>query len=167
MLKIKEVNNCFFKGTKYEKYREGILIDTINVLRINKIIEGFEYIILIASNGKVIKKAYQYLNVVLGNEHTSKRNQAASALKAFFSFLEIVHIRDCEKIGKKEYVQLKLFLEGGYFKGMLEEYFLESRRCSRTFNIYMGVYRDFFKTYYKKNDIFSETRIINSGRNSY
>ena len=62
--------------------------------------------------GNLIEDANKYLNKEIGNAKY-KKERAFSALKVFFSFLELVHIHKPTDLTNDDIKDLRLFLEGG------------------------------------------------------
>lgn len=157
LIKILETD-CYFGG-KYLKYRNNVLIAEVNIVTLKQKNAGFEYVLLADTTGAIIERAYHYLNVKLQYAQQSTREHATVALKIFYSFIELMDIVDYEQIGWAEHTQLTQFLFGGIISGNSLIMQLGKQRSRKTVNIYMGVYRDFFRTYVKDNRLFSEARL--------
>ncbi|MGO4348137.1 tyrosine-type recombinase/integrase [Paenibacillus sp. MCAF9] len=129
------------------------LIQTSGAIGFVRIHEGFTYFIITTLNGYIIKVANKYLNIILRNGSFKKREQAFSALKLFYSFLDLYHINNYEKgLESNVVASLVEFLEGGYKKGNLIDLNLKTTRRNLTINIYLSVIRDFYRQMFKVND---------------
>ncbi|MGG0739572.1 tyrosine-type recombinase/integrase [Niallia taxi] len=148
-------------GTVYERYNSN-----------NEIIQRFgaigfirkstdrkmTYFILTDINGNLIDDANKYLNKEICDAKYKKREAAFSALKVFFSFLELAHINKPIDLTNDDIKDLRLFLEGGKKDGQIWSLDFQVRRDNQTFNHYLNVYRDFLlKMYGYSNTILFDT----------
>ncbi|CAN7379405.1 tyrosine-type recombinase/integrase [Rossellomorea sp. LjRoot5] len=141
----------------------------INVAAIAKEYNGFKYMMLFGSSGKVYYEAYKYLNEELGNEGYSKREQAFRALKLLFSYIELFHT-DIKHLDSDDKNRIIHFLIGGKGLGKFVTYEFSTIRKNDTVNKYLGVYRSFYRYLKIENNIFEESngtkRVITSAFNS-
>ncbi|MGI8385722.1 tyrosine-type recombinase/integrase [Robertmurraya sp. P23] len=138
-------------GTVYKRYdSNNELIQRFGAIGFIK--ESTEskmtYFIVSDINGNLIKDANIYLNKVIGKAKYKKRERAFSALKIFFSFLELVHIKNPTDLTDDDIKDLRLFLEGGKKEGQIWGLDFQVRRDNQTFNHYLNVYRDFLYKLY-------------------
>lgn len=103
-------------GTIYERYdSNNELIQRFGAIGFIK--ESTErkmiYFIVSDLNGNLIEVANKYLNIEIGGAKYKKRERAFSALKVFFSFLELLHINNPTDLTNDDIRDLRLFLEGG------------------------------------------------------
>ncbi|WP_242213157.1 site-specific integrase [Bacillus cereus group sp. BfR-BA-01383] len=148
-------------GTVYERYdSNNELIQRFGAIGyIKKSTERkMTYFIVTDINGNLIVAANKYLNKEIGDAKYKKRESAFSALKVFFSFLELVHINNPTDLTNDDIKDLRLFLEGGKKDGQVWGLDLRVRRDNQTFNHYLNVYRDFL---YKMYD-FSNTTLFDT-----
>ena len=142
-------------GTVYERYdNENELIQRFGTVGFIKKSAGkkITYFIITDINGNLIDDANTYLNNKIEDSRYKKREQAFSALKLFFSFLKLVHIDNPRNITNDDIRDLRLFLEGGKKEGHLWDLDFQFRRDNQTFNIYLGVYRNFLDEMYGLKD---------------
>ncbi|MFD1707527.1 tyrosine-type recombinase/integrase [Siminovitchia sediminis] len=137
-------------GTVYERYdSNNELIQKFGAVGFVK--ESTEknktYFIITDLNGRLIDDANIYLNKTIGDAEHSKRQNAYTALKLFYSFLQLEHYDDPQDITEDDIRNFRLFLEGGQKEGSLRKLDIQ-RRGNSTFNIYLSVYRDFYKQMY-------------------
>ncbi|PEC46366.1 site-specific integrase [Bacillus sp. AFS096315] len=148
-------------GTVYERFdSNNELIQRFGA--IGFIMESTEskmtYFIVTDIKGNLIEDANKYLNKEIGEAKYKKRERAFSALKVFFSFLELVHINNPIDLTDNDIKDLRLFLEGGKKDGYTWGLDLKVRRDNKTFNHYLNVYRDFLtKIYGFKNTFLFDT----------
>lgn len=142
MISVREENGYF--GIKYCIKIDDKVIREVNVVRIKRCIEGVHYIFLVDSQGKVIDEVFEYLNIERKDDLVGNRNQAASALKILYSFIDILS-KDIRNLDKRDIAQLSTFIRGGTFISDSMGLQLETDRSISTHNIYMDIYRNFFK----------------------
>ncbi|PFM45224.1 hypothetical protein COJ45_21810 [Bacillus cereus] len=138
-------------GTVYERYdSNNDLIQRFGAIGfIKKSTERkLTYFIVTDINGNLIEDANKYLNKEIGDARYKKREKAFSALKVFFSFLELVHINHPTELTNDDIKDLRLFLEGGKKDGQTWGLDFRVRRDNQTFNHYLNVYRDFLSKMY-------------------
>ncbi|MGS4992813.1 tyrosine-type recombinase/integrase [Bacillus cereus] len=148
-------------GTVYERYdSNNELIQRFGAIGyIKKSTERkMTYFIVTDINGNLIVAANEYLNKEIGDAKYKKRESAFSALKVFFSFLELVHINKPTDLTNDDIKDLRLFLEGGKKDGQVWGLDLRVRRDNQTFNQYLNVYRDFLSKMYN----FSNTTLFDT-----
>ena len=138
-------------GTVYERYdSKNDLIQRFGAIGfIKKSTERkMTYFIVTDINGNLIEDVNKYLNKEIGHAKYKKRERAFSALKVFFSFLALVHIKNPKELTNDDIKDLRLFLEGGKKDGQTWTLNLQVRRDNQTFNHYLNVYRDFLSKIY-------------------
>ncbi|HEF1904228.1 MULTISPECIES: tyrosine-type recombinase/integrase [Bacillus] len=138
-------------GTVYEHYdSNNDLIQRFGAIGfIKKSTERkLTYFIVTDINGNLIEDANKYLNKEIGDAKYKKREKAFSALKVFFSFLQLVHINNPTDLTNDDIRDLRLFLEGGKKEGQTWGLDFQVRRDNQTFNHYLNVYRDFLSNMY-------------------
>ncbi|PEV11086.1 tyrosine-type recombinase/integrase [Bacillus cereus] len=138
-------------GTIYERYdSNNELIQRFGAIGFIK--ESTErkmiYFIVSDLNGNLIEVANKYLNIEIGGAKYKKRERAFSALKVFFSFLELLHINNPTDLTNDDIRDLRLFLEGGKKEGQTWGLDFQVRRDNQTFNHYLNVYRHFLSKMY-------------------
>lgn len=164
MITIKETTNSF--GTKYEKYKGNVLSSCSQITLLQQSHHSYNYILLIDTNGQVIYEAYDYINSFLENDSYKKKELAVNALKVFFSFIELFNIKDYKCINKNDISKLLRFLEGGTVNSPLISLELSTTRSNKTINMYLSIYRQFFKFLQIKNSPFEETSIYKTYKNN-
>lgn len=142
-------------GTVYERYdSNNELIQKFGAIGFVK--ESTEkkktYFIITDLNGRLLEDANIYLNKTIGDADHSKRQNAYTALKLLYSFLQLEHYDDPRAITEDDIRNFRLFLEGGQKEGSLWKLDVQ-KRGNNTFNIYLSVYRDFFKQLYGLIDL--------------
>jgi site-specific recombinase XerD len=143
-------------GTVYERYdSNNELIQRFGAIGfIKESIKGkMIYFMVTDINGNLIESANKYLNKEIGNAKYKKRERAFSALKVFFSFLHLVHIKNPTDLTNDDIKDLRLFLEGGKKDGQTWSLDFKVRRDNQTFNHYLNVYRDFLSKMYGFSNI--------------
>ncbi|MED3927968.1 site-specific integrase [Priestia megaterium] len=152
---IKEGENYF--GTVYHIYKNQVKIRTISVTRVHQTYEGVEYIFLLDSRGKVIKEVFNFINDYCKGEVKNSREQATSALKLFYSFLEIRDIT-VQDLDRNEVNNLSRFILGDAIEGNLFQLLLTTKRSIPTHNQYLDTIRKFMKFIEAKSDyLFGQT----------
>jgi site-specific recombinase XerD len=150
-------------GTVYERFdNKNEVIQRFGIIGFirNSTDKKKTYFIVTDLNGNLIDVANKYLNKEIGNAKYKKRESAFSALKVFFSFLELVHINNPTNLTNDDIKDLRLFLEGGKKDGQIWGIDFKVRRDNHTFNHYLNVYRDFLSKMYG----FSDTTLFETKR---
>lgn len=163
---IRDRQSCI--GTVYERYNEGgEILRKSGVVGFIKYYNEQWFFVLHDIQGNLIDDANYYLNNTEAGASYKKRELAFSALKIFFSFVELFHIDDYKKGLSIENVRkLIRFLEGGRLIGVSWDLDISVRRSNSTINLYMNVYRTFIKSMYRVDDspLFNKSVIgIHSG----
>lgn len=102
-------------GTVYERYdSKNELIQKFGIIGFIKLstVRRKTYFIITDLKGNLIEDANIYLNEKIGDDKYKKRETAFSALKVFYSFLELVHIDNPQNLTNSDIRDLRLFLEG-------------------------------------------------------
>jgi site-specific recombinase XerD len=144
-----------FLGRVYERYNsKNELIQKFGAIGFKKISTSKvkTHFIITDLKGKLKIDANIYLNEKIGDSKYKKRETAFSALKVFYSFLELVHIDNPQDLSDSDIRDLRLFLEGGRKEGSVWDIDLQIRRDNQTYNNYINVYRNFLKTMYGITD---------------
>lgn len=142
-------------GTVYERYdSSNEVIQNFGAIGFIKESKGQKrtYFIITDLKGNLIESANIYLNEKIGDSKYKKRETAFSALKVFFSFLELIHIDSPKDITNSDIRDLRMFLEGGKKEGRAWNIELKVRRENQTFNNYLNVYRNFLEKMYGITD---------------
>ncbi|MBM7607245.1 integrase/recombinase XerD [Lysinibacillus composti] len=160
---IKKVENEL--GTIYERYdSNNKLIQRAGAIGFSKEYEGNIYYIITDLNGIKINEANRFLNYSLEKVSEKKREQAFSALKIFYSFIDLFHIKDYEK-GLNNEVLKKLigFLKGGTFSGNTLVFDFNLERKNSTIRYYLSVYRKFYELIFniRVGPLHDRTSLIN------
>lgn len=152
MKRIVEKNSQF--GTCYEIYSDEANKPSkiISVFQAKQLYNDFEYKLLFDSDGRLIKPAYEYLNIQLKSSPMNTRNQAISALKVLYSFFEIFNFSDKRAFDNNLAPRFMEFLQGGYRTGNEIASELFTRRSNKTFNNYFSFYRHFYQKILKVDD---------------
>jgi integrase len=155
---IREVETSL--GTLYERHNsKGEVIQQIGIIGFVKEYEGKVYFIITKLNGERIKEANIFLNDKIMNADYRKREGAFTALKHFYSFLELYHIEDYKKGLSNENVnKLITFLEGGKSEGNMWDIEFETQRRNITINHYLASLRQFYNlmSFDTKNPLFDK-----------
>ncbi|MFS0673030.1 tyrosine-type recombinase/integrase [Ornithinibacillus sp. 179-J 7C1 HS] len=144
-------------GTVYERYdSNNELIQKFGIIGFIKLstVRRKTYFIITDLKGNLIEDANIYLNEKIGDDKYKKRETAFSALKVFYSFLELVHIDNLQNLTNGDIRDLRLFLEGGKKEGSVWSVDLRVRRDNQTYNNYLNVYRNFLEKMYGIRDSF-------------
>lgn len=160
---IKEDQNYF--GTIYYIYKEGIKLKTVSIVRVNQVYQGYEYIYLLDSHGQVIKEVFDFVNDYCKKEAKNSREQAVSALKLLYSFLELTNKALCD-LGKKEVNNLSRFLLGDIIEGNSTIISLSTKRSVSTHNQYLDTIRKFLKFLEIDNEYMFEQTVVNISKGS-
>ncbi|HFK1659758.1 TPA: tyrosine-type recombinase/integrase [Bacillus cereus] len=107
--------------------------------------EKYKYMIIYDCRKKVISNAYEFLNFYLAEKPYNTREQALTAIKLFYSFVELFDINDFHNLSWRDIQLLKIFLLGGCNDGVDISLKLKSKRSNLTINNYFGVYRKYFE----------------------
>ena len=157
---IKSVNTVL--GTIYQKCdSEGKVIQRAGSIgyikkielsdedNLYKYLKGFDntiYFIITDLFGAIRLEPTRYLNVTLRNHSYKKRELAFSALKLFYSFIELYNIQDYNiDLKQKDLNKLLGFLKGGTQRGVLWDIELDTMRSNKTINTYFSVYRNYYE----------------------
>lgn len=154
---VREVKES--KEFYYDIYLDNKKTKTVFIKRIKKERNGKEYLFLIDSNGNVIEKTFEYLNYRCGIKSINAREQAQSALKLLYSFLEIIG-KGISQMDSNDISNFSEFLLGLTVSG---NYISIYSCCSRTIsshNVYMDAIRQYMKKMNIKNELFFERRVI-------
>lgn len=171
MGEIRQVDTIL--GTIYERYdSEGNVIQRAGAIGFSKNYEGKiedyvgkTFFIITSLDGKAISEANRYLNFTLGGCSYKKRELAFTALKIFYSFVDLYHILkykdglDMDSINK-----LKDFLKGGKRKGISWNLDFETLRINKTINNYLSAYRDFYSKAFNLRDTLLHDKSIFSSK---
>lgn len=145
---IREITKAL--GYGYQIYIDDEKIQDIFVSRISKNHNNYRYMFLLDSNGKVIEDTFRYLNNYCRNESANSREQSVSALKFFYSFLEIKQ-KSIEKLDLEDVKNLSDFMLGINVEGMTESYELKTSRSITTHNLYFDAIRKYVKAIGENN----------------
>ena len=134
-------------GAMYEVYydNEKCARNRTCIFHSMQMYDGFEYILLFSSDGRLIKPAYEYMNIVLNRASISKRRLALQALKVLYSFFELFGLNDKSELDKKELSKFMDFLNGGCKLGNEISLECSTLRCNSTMNVYFAIYREYYK----------------------
>ena len=86
-------------GTYYDIYQNEDKIQKVFIQRIKQAFNDKEYILLLDSKGRVIRKAFKYINFSYYLNTINSKEVTANALKILFSYSEIIakNIEDFNK----------------------------------------------------------------------
>jgi integrase len=150
----------------YDIYIDNLKIKEVFIQRITKEHMNYPYVFLLDSNCKVIEVVFEYLNHHCRENGQSGRDQAASALKLLYSFLEIKG-KSIEQLDKNDIKFLSNFLQGIDTEGMIESYEFKTSRSISTHNIYFDAIRSFISAIEIPNKYFFEKRTISFEKNGF
>jgi integrase len=157
-------------GIAYEIQNGNSKVATISIESFKREIKGYTYFILIDNSGNCIRDAYDFLNTfktyAIGDKVLKIREQALTALKLLYSYMELYQITRLEHIDEDEIKRFKSFLRGGEFRGTECDFIGITKRGNTTINIYQYYYRRYFKFLGLKENIFLDEVLISSERSS-
>lgn len=150
-------------GTVYERYDSNWgLIDKIGAIGFIRNFDERTFFIIHDLNGKLIKEANYYLNETIAGDNYKKRELAFTALKLFYSFIQLYQLENYKVDLRPIHInQLLLFLKGGKRKGNAWNLDISTTRRNGTINMYLHVYRDFYKKVFRveNNSLFDKTTV--------
>lgn len=133
--------------------------EKINIIKSIVKKDDFEYILVYDKKMNVIRGVYSYLNIELRDLAFNSRDSIATALKLFYSFIEIFNF-DINELDYKCIVAFKEFLYGVSRKGRNYEFELITLRSINTVNKYLAVCRNYLNYLGIKNEVLNEKRIL-------
>lgn len=161
---IKENQN--YLGTIYDIYKEDKKVRTVSIVRVNQEYQDYEYMYLLNSSGQVIKEVFSFVNDYCKREAKNSREQAVSALKLLYSFLELTN-KTLYDLGMKEINNLSRFLLGDTIEGNTIIISLSTKRSVSTHNQYLDTIRKFLKFVEVKNEYIFEQKVVNISKSSF
>ncbi|MDG0029960.1 site-specific integrase [Priestia sp. Y58] len=161
---VRENDNNY--GFTYEIYRDGQLVDEIDIRKISKLHKGRRYIFLLDSNRKVIEKVFDYLNGEDEELSINSREQHSTALKLLYSFSRIIN-KDIECFSRVDISNLSRFILGLSSEGNYSRWELKTSRAISTHQRYFEVFRSFLKKMDINNSIFFEKSQVKVEKNGY
>ncbi len=135
-------------GTIYEKRNNaGDVLQQVGSIGFVKECNGRSHFVITDLLGIRNNKASHYLNIHLCDSSYKVKEQAFSALKLFFSFIDLFSLNKSFVRGfnDQEVKSLKQFIKGGIRKGTIWDMDINTTRSNKTISIYLGIYRDFYK----------------------
>jgi site-specific recombinase XerD len=141
---VKEITRTL--GYGYEVFLDERKFKDVFIYRINKKYDGFQYMFLIDSSGAVIEDVFRYMNIDCRNENSNTREQALTALKLLYSFLEIKE-KTLEMLDGIDIKNLSDFILGINVEGMMECWHLSTSRSITTHNMYFDVFRKYARAF--------------------
>ena len=101
---------------------------------------------IINTKGDILFQPTDYINKFLEDAGNKTKEQAYSALKILYSFLEIFNLTDSEfnLYNQSQFNNLVAFLNGGIIETYSTKYILKSIRSRKTINYYLSIYRNYF-----------------------
>lgn len=150
---IKELDSTL--GTLYAKYSSGgEMIQKSGVVGFHKHYKDKDYFIITDLYGRRITEANHYLNVVLAGAGYKKREMAFTALKLFYSYVDLFNFYSYRQgfMEKEDLSKFFEFLEGGKHPGNAWIIDFKTSRCANTLNNYVSIYRDFYIKMFKIKD---------------
>lgn len=142
-------------GTYYDIYQNEDKIQKVFIQRIKQAFNDKEYILLLDSKGRVIRKAFKYINFSYYLNTINSKEVAANALKILFSYSEII-AKNIEDFNKNDIQNLSEFILGISVTGNNFSFDLKTSRSNNTHNIYFDVIRKYIEYADIKNDNFFE-----------
>ena len=140
-------------GTYYDIYQNEDKIQKVFIQRIKQAFNDKEYILLLDSKGRVIRKAFKYINFSYYFNTINSKEVAANALKILFSYSEII-AKNIEDFNKNDIQNLSEFILGISVTGNNFSFDLKTSRSNNTHNIYFDVIRKYIEYADIKNDNF-------------
>lgn len=153
MILIKEEKRAL--GTYYDVYQNENKVQKVFIQRIKQAFNDKEYVLLLDSKGRVIRKAFKYINFSHDLNTINSKEVAANALKILFSYSEII-AKDIEEFNKSDIQNLSEFILGISVTGNNLSFELKTSRSNNTHNIYFDVIRKYIEYSDIKNDNFFE-----------
>lgn len=153
MGKIKNINTIL--GTVYLKVdNDETILQQAGAVGITNEFKGKKYFIITDLLGRKIPDANYYLNGYLSNAGYKVREQAFSALKIFYSYIELFMLEQSLKQGltKQQVNGLLEFLKGGNRSGTAWDLEIDTVRSNKTISTYLNVYRDFYSSIFNISD---------------
>ncbi|MGE6541219.1 tyrosine-type recombinase/integrase [Bacillus luti] len=150
---IKELDSTL--GTLYAKYSsDGEMIQKSGVVGFHKHYKDKDYFIITDLYGRRITEANHYLNVVLAGSGYKKKEMAFTALKLFYSYVDLFNFYSYRQgfMEKEDLSKFFEFLEGGKHPGNAWIIDFKTSRCANTLNNYVSIYRDFYIKMFKIKD---------------
>lgn len=145
---------------------DNIHIRQIKVYRVKKEINRYTYLLLLDSNGKVIKQVFNYLNIFSRGEKENNRDQILSALKILYSFQELIE-KEVSEFDRGDVILFSNFVKGRNYTGINESIEFISERSNTTYNTYFDIIRRYLTFCNKKNDYFFEKVIVYVTKNGF
>ncbi len=162
MKSIKQVTTT--GGIYYNLYIDNKLIKEVKITRVKRERYGSTYLILFDSNGRVIDKVYKYINFYCNSYTINRREQIISALKLFYSFLELFD-KKIDRLERQDIKNLSEFILGICVEK--ENGDESAGREATTHNLYLDNIREFFKFCKIKNKYLFEQTVVKNSRGGY
>lgn len=142
------IQECYGKKNAYNKFLiddetgEKTLLKTINISSSIREHKKRDYIILYDSNMIPIEDAFEFLNYELLTFSDNTKQQATSALRLLYSYLELFNL-NLENLTDSDVTNLKHFLRGMSPYGNFISIDLNTDRSNDTINIYLSNFRKY------------------------
>ncbi|MGN7300690.1 tyrosine-type recombinase/integrase [Ferdinandcohnia sp. SAFN-114] len=160
MERIEEIKGI--TGLSYKRIIDNDKEYLVSVEGFKREINNYLYFLLVNPGGGIINDVYTFLNNTenkkcIGNADYKKREQAYTALKLLYSFMELFYITDLKEIDDTEINRLEAFLKGGEKIGHSITFISKTNRSHSTIDKYYSAYRKYFDYLNIEPNVFSET----------
>lgn len=150
---IQSINTVL--GTVFRKIDDTEqVLQQVGAIGFVKEYQGKKYFVITDLLGRRISDANYYLNDYLDGAGYKVREQAFSALKVFYSYIELFMLEHSFKKGlnKQQVNGLIEFLKGGTKRGTAWDLEIDTVRSNKTISIYLSVYREFYSSVFNITD---------------
>lgn len=155
---IKEENGIH--GYQFNEYSNQKKIRTIFVQRIKRVKDNETYLFLVDSKGKVIEEVFNYLNYTCNIKSLNAREQAQSALKLLYTYLEIVN-KSLSELKRHDILNFSDFLLGLTVTGNTFTIECCNSRTISSHNYYFDAIRRYMENSNERNELFFQNININ------
>ena len=152
------------QGYEFNVYINTMKMRTIFVQRVKRVKADKTYLFLINSEGKVIDEVFNYLNYTCNIKSLNAREQAQSALKLLYTYLEIIN-KTLDELKRHDILNFSDFLLGLTVTGNTFSIECCNSRTISTHNYYFDAIRRYMDNSNMKNELFFEN--INASKNIY
>ena len=152
------------QGYQFNIYINKKIIRSIFVQRIKRVKDNKTYLFLVNSEGKVIDDVFNYLNYTCNIKSLNAREQAQSALKLLYTYLEIVN-KTLSELKRHDILNFSDFLLGLTVTGNTFTIECCNSRTISTHNYYFDAIRRYMEISNVKNELFFQN--VNVNKNIY
>lgn len=152
------------QGYQFNIYINKKIIRSIFVQRIKRVKDNKTYLFLVNSEGKVIDDVFSYLNYTCNIKSLNAREQAQSALKLLYTYLEIVN-KPLSELKRHDILNFSDFLLGLTVTGNTFTIECCNSRTISTHNYYFDAIRRYMEISNVKNELFFQN--VNVNKNIY